>query len=144
MTGTASGSAPRFSRLYGFVSIALCAAFAAAGVLFLVYPDLPVRFFNGLSGTLGMTLAPEEGVGLFHLLGVAYMYVVAALAFLMYARPLDRSYPWLLVNAKGASAVLSVSLFFARGPFLIFLANAIVDGSIALGVAVLTLRRWHA
>ena len=138
--GHAPETSPGPGRLYRAVALALCAAFAAVGLLFLFFPGAPWRFFNGLSDMLGMARAPEEGLGLFHLLGVAYMYVVTLIAFLMYARPLDRSLPWLLVHAKGASALLSASLFVAHGPFLIYLANALVDGSIAVSLALFTLR----
>ncbi|HTY57882.1 MAG TPA: hypothetical protein VMF59_03655 [Bacteroidota bacterium] len=139
MTSASPGAPPGALRLYRALALALCAAFAAVGLLFLFFPGAPWRFFNGLSEILGMPRAPEEGRGLFHLLGVAYMYLVTLLAFLMYARPLKGAYPWLLVHAKGASALLSVYLFIADGPFLIYCANALVDGSIAVGVGLIAL-----
>jgi hypothetical protein len=114
----------------------LSVIFALVGILFLTFPDAPFVFFNGLSGPMGMPPSPLPGRGLYLVLGVGYMYCVALLALLMYRHPADRQYPMLLVNAKGASALLSASMVLIHGPYLIYFANAIVDGSIAVCVAV--------
>ena len=70
------------------------------------------------------------------------MYVVTLLALGMYRRPDVRTYPLLLIQAKSASAVLSIILCFTAGVQLILIANAIVDGAIALGVAHIEFR-WR-
>jgi hypothetical protein len=126
-------------RLYRPVSLLLCIAFAAVGILFLLFPGAAYRLFNDLSPRLGMVEAPVQERGLYLVLGVAYMYLVALLAMLMYRHPANRYFPLLLINAKGASALLSVLLFFVHGPYLIYLANALVDGLIAIGVFLLSL-----
>jgi len=51
------------------------------------------------------------------------MYVVALLACLMYRHPGITYFPFLLANAKLASAVLCLYLFLAHQPYLIYLVN---------------------
>ena len=128
---------PQFIRATGY---GLAAVFAAVGLTFLFLPGEVLRLFNGISGRLGMVRSPENGLSLFLALAVAYMYLVTLLAWMMGRRPERRIFPFLLANGKIASALISFGLFFARAPYLIFLANGVVDGLIGCGVLVLCLR----
>ena len=65
------------------------------------------------------------------------MYLVTLLAGLMFEKPGNRLLPLLLAQAKFASAVLSLAFFFGHSPYLVCLANAVVDG--LLGALVLGL-----
>ncbi len=56
------------------------------------------------------------------------MYLVTLLAYLMYRHPDEGQFPFLLANAKLASAALSLYQFLAHGPYLIYLANCLIDG----------------
>ena len=65
---------------------------------------------------------------------LGYMYVVTLLAWQMARHPEVRVFPWLLVHAKAASAVVCLGLFALQEQYLLYLANFVVDGAIALFV----------
>ena len=115
----------------------MAAVFAAVGGVFLAAPGSVISFFNSLSGPLGMRPAPASGPSLFSALAAAYMYLVTILAWNMARRPEEDIFPRLLVHAKLASAIVSLGLFFASTPYLVFLANGLVDGLIGGGVQFL-------
>jgi hypothetical protein len=124
-------------RLYRFASLAMAVAFAAVGLVFLFLPARVLALFNRFSAPLGLPAAPLQAGSFYPLLGVAYMYLVTLLAGLMFEKPGNRLLPLLLAQAKLASAVLSLVFFFGHSPYLVCLANAIVDG--CLGALVLRL-----
>lgn len=134
----AGGGRERLIRLTG---IALAGTFAVVGALFLVIPGQVLAAFNWLSSGVGLPTARSDGQAFYPALAVAYMYVVALLAWMMARRPSERVYPWLLVHAKAASSLLSLALFAIDERYLIYLANFAVDGAIALLVWWLCLRR---
>lgn len=121
------------------IGLVLAVVFAAVGLAFLVLPNGVLGVFNVLSRPLGMREGPLEGAAFYRVLAVGYMYVVTVLAFLMYRRPGNRLVVWLLVQAKAASAALSVGFFVLGAPYLIYLANAVCDSLIALGLLALCL-----
>ena len=137
-------SGPGAERLYKSVSVFLAVVFAVVGVIFLFVPDGVLSLFNNLSDLLGMQTAPLQGGGFYLILAVAYMYLVTLLAMLMFRLPENRVYPFILINAKAASSVLSLLLFIFFHPYLVFLANCVVDGAIAAVVAILNLRMKRA
>jgi hypothetical protein len=115
----------------------MAAVFAAVGGIFLAAPGSVISFFNSLSDPLGMRPAPASGPSLYTALAAAYMYMVTFLAWNMARRPEEEVFPRLLVQAKLASAFVSFGLFLVSGPWLVFLANGVVDGLIGAGVHVL-------
>lgn len=127
-------------KLHRAIGLILAVSFAIVGLIFLFIPGQVVVLFNDLSQSWSMTPAPPFETGLFHILAVAYMYVVTVLAYFMWRRPKDVLAPLLLANAKLASAALSFAAFFAGKGYLILLANGIVDGFLGIVVAVLYLR----
>ncbi len=112
----------------------MAGVFAAVGGLFLATPGAVIVFFNGLSGSMGMSPAPAAGPSLYSALTAAYMYLVTFLAWNMARRPNEDVFPRLLVHAKLASALVSFGLFLTYGPYLVLLANGVVDGLIGAGV----------
>ncbi len=124
-------------RLYRFASLAMAATFAAVGLVFLFLPARVLALFNRFSPPLGLPAAPLQAGSFYPILGVAYMYLVTLLAGLMFRKPGNRLLPLLLAQAKLASAVLSLAFFFGNSPYLVCLANAVVDG--LLGALVLCL-----
>lgn len=142
MDDTLAGAfvSPGYRKLYRASGLAMCLVFAAVGVLFLLWPAAVVHFFNTLAARWGFPESPIPSPSLYVALAAAYMYVVTLLALGMYRRPDVRTYPLLLIQAKSASAVLSIILCFTAGVQLILIANAIVDGAIALGVAHIEFR----
>jgi len=129
-----------WQKAYKPVSLVLAIAFLAVGTLFLIFPEAVVNLFNALSRTLGMVESNEQGNDFYRILAVGYMYVVTLLAYQMYRHPGDEKFLWLLVNAKGASSVLSFLFFVLHHPYLIYLTNGIVDGGIAVGLVVLRMK----
>lgn len=127
----------RLVRLSGRV---MAAIFAAVGLVFLVIPGRVLALFNEVGEVFGLPASPTDAFTLYLALAVAYMYVVTLLAWQMARRPRDRSYPWLLVNAKAASAVVCLILFVVQDHCLIYAANALVDGVIAAAVWGVALR----
>lgn len=127
-------------RVYRVTSITLAMIFAIVGVLFLVMPDQVLAFFNGISLRYGLPPSPSEGAGFFLILAAAYMYLVTLVAFLMYRNPGNSSFAFLLVNGKAASSILSILFILVHGCCLIYIVNAVTDGSIALGVFLLNRR----
>ncbi len=125
------------TRMYRYISGCLAIVFGLVGLAFLFLNDDVVEFFNRISIPLGMERAQLGGQHFYVILSVAYMYVVALLAFLMYRHPNDRFPPLILFNAKIASSLISFLMFFSHERLLIYLANGIVDGSIGLLVLVM-------
>jgi len=119
-------------RLYKVFSFTVAAIFAVVGLIFLFFPDWALIFFNSISGYLRLPQAPLQGTGFYLILASAYMYLVTLLAYLMYRHPEQKIYPFLLVQGKLASSVISIYLFFMHQHYLIYLANFIIDGFIGI------------
>lgn len=124
---------------YRLASLAMAACFAAVGLAFYAAPEAVLEWFNRLSAPLGVTPAPVQAGSFFPVLALAYMVLVFVLAGQMFRKPGNPVFPMLLALAKLASSVLSLVFFFGRAPYLVCLANAIVDGGI--GALVLWLSR---
>ncbi len=131
--------------LYRFVSLAMAAGFGAVGLVFLVLPDQVLGFFNRLSPPLGLSPAPVQSGSFYPILAIGYMYLVTLLAGLMLKKPGNPLFPMLLAQGKFASSFLSLVFFMGRAPYLICLANAVVDGGIGVLVLwMLFLQKRHA
>jgi hypothetical protein len=127
-------------RLIRLAGAGMAATFAVVGAIFLAIPDQVLAAFDYLARGLGWPQSPTEAHTLFLALAVGYMYVVTVLAVQLARRPREHAWPWLLAQAKGVSALLSLALFLFGGWYLICLANFLVDGSLAAGVWWLCLR----
>jgi hypothetical protein len=125
-----------FLRFYKILSVAFCVIFLIVGLTFLILPGKVLIFFNTLSQYSGMAPSPVEGIDLYLVLAVAYMYLVSLISFLMFRHPKNSHFPLLLANGKTASSFLSLLLFATHQPYLIFLVNFVVDGLIGLIVWV--------
>ena len=121
-------------KLYRAAALGLTAGFLVVGALFLAIPDGVLTLFNRLSEHLGLPEAPPLGHPFFLVLASGYMYLVSLLAWLMFKHPENKVFPFLLVQGKLATSLLSLGFFLAHRPFLIYLANFLVDGLIAAGV----------
>ncbi len=128
-------------RTYQSISLAMAIVFAVVGLIFLFCAGQVLHLFNILAIQLGLPQSSEEVTGFYLILAVAYMYVVTLLAFLMHRHAENPLPPFLLINAKAASALLSALFFVFHQSYLIYLVNAVVDGSIALAVAWLRKER---
>jgi hypothetical protein len=118
--------------LYRFVSLALAASFGTVGLVFFLMSDRVLGFFNRLSPPLGLSPAPVQSGSFYPILAIGYMYLVTLLAGLMFKKPGNRLLPMLLAQGKLASSILSLLFFFGRAPYLICLANTVVDGGIGM------------
>ncbi len=128
------------TRLVRLTGCCLTGTFAIVGVVFLVIPAQVLAAFNWLAEGLGWPESTVEPHTLFLALALGYMYVVTLLAWQMARHPEARAFPWVLVQAKGASAVICLGLFIFQEQYLLYLANFVVDGAIALLVWWLCLR----
>jgi hypothetical protein len=124
-------------RCYRLVSLTLSIAFGIVGIVFLAIPAQVLGFFNAISLHFGFPESPSQGISFFLILAVAYMYLVSMLAFMMYKNPGNSSFPLLLISAKSASSIVSILFVIVHGHSLIYIVNAITDGSIALVVFLL-------
>ena len=115
---------------YRLASLAMAACFAAVGLAFYAAPEPILAWFNRLSAPLGLAAAPIQAGSFFPVLALAYMVLVTVLAWLMFRRPGNPLPPRLLALGKLASSALSLLFFFGRAPYLVCLANAVVDGGI--------------
>jgi hypothetical protein len=114
--------------------------FLVVGLIFLLIPNRVLAFFNAAGDVVGLPASPTDAFTLYLALAVGYMYVVTLLAVQMARRPQDTAYPWVLVHAKAASALVCLVLFAVQDHYLIYLANAAVDGTIAAFVWMLAVR----
>lgn len=122
---------------YKLISLCMAVVFGVVGLIFLFMSADVLRFFNTLSGTLGMEeVIPGEN-HFYAALAVAYMYLVTLLAALMYLHPDRAVYPLLLLNGKFASSIASILFFVFDKHLLIFLTNGVVDGLIGLLVVAM-------
>lgn len=120
-------------KFYRIISLCLCIIFIIVGLIFLFLTAEVSIFFNSLSRVLGMVASPIITQNFYLILAVAYMYLVAVLAYFMYRQPGNRFFPLLLVHAKWASAFLSLYFFFNHSPYLIYLTNFFIDGFLGAG-----------
>jgi len=117
----------------GFTALAV--AFAATGLLFFLFPDGTVRTMNAVGRPVGFPPAPPSALRFWLSLGLAYMVLVTLLAAAIARDPRGRAglMP-ILAAGKATSSLTCLGYFVAARPHFIYLANAVVDGSIALGV----------
>ncbi|MCC6396378.1 MAG: hypothetical protein IT282_05125 [Bacteroidetes bacterium] len=131
------GDGNALTAVYRTASLTMAVIFAAVGLLFLLFSDGVLAFFNRVSDAIGFPGGPEHAVGFYLGLAVGYMYLVTVIAFMMWRHPRERILPFLLTNGKAATAILSAGLFIFQQPLLIYATNAIIDGAIAVGVFIL-------
>lgn len=119
-------------KTYRLLSLSLMIAFVTVGLVFLFIPGQVLIFFNNLSGFFGLPLIPVYEAGFYHILAVAYMSLVAVIAYFMVRHPEAASYPLLLACGKFVSSFLSLCFAVVIEPYLVFLVNCAVDGTIGL------------
>jgi hypothetical protein len=120
------------------IALALAVTFAVVGIVFLLAPTVALGPIDRFAVSSGWGL-PATGIdgGLFRGLAVAYMYVVALLAWMMFRQPAVPLWPTLLAHAKLASAAVSFILLAVQAPYLVYAANGIVDGLVGVGALLL-------
>jgi hypothetical protein len=128
----------RLVRLGGY---GMAATFGAVGVLFAAIPAKVLAAFNRLAAGLDWPLSATQPHTLYLALALGYMYVVTLLAWQIARHPEERAHAWVLTHAKAASAVVCLALFALQEQYLLYLANFVVDGAIALVVWWLCLKR---
>lgn len=138
--GPMSSGAARL-KLIRWTGMGLVTVFAAVGICFLVIPGQVLSAFNRLGDLLGWPASPTDAYTLFLALAAGYMWVVTVLAWRMAREPENGIYPWLLMQAKAASALICLLLFAVQDRYAIYLVNFLVDGAIAVFVWAVALRR---
>jgi hypothetical protein len=121
---------------------ALSLTFVVVGALFLLAPDATLRSLDASGALLGdFAATPPTGARLWLSLAVAYMVLVALLAWLA-QRDLAQARPYLalLFAGKASSSLIALLAYRTVAPCYPYLANFVIDGAIALGVAAI----WQA
>lgn len=118
----------------------LAVVFAAVGIVFAAIPGEVLAAFNWLADGAGWPESSTDPFILYLGLALAYMYMVTLLAWQTARHPQVRWFPWLLLQAKAASAIVCLFMFALQEQYVIYLANAIVDGAIAVLVWWVCLR----
>jgi hypothetical protein len=117
----------------------LAASFAIVGALFFVAPDGTIRAMTGIGAALGdFTPAPASALRFWLSLGTGYMVLVTALAYIA-QRDLQRHRVLvaLLALGKATSALTCLAFYLFSLDTFIYLANFLVDGSIAVTATVI-------
>ncbi|MCC6640688.1 MAG: hypothetical protein IT386_05940 [Deltaproteobacteria bacterium] len=117
----------------------LAVSFAVVGTLFFLAPDATLASLDGTGALFGsFPPTPATGARLWLSLSVAYMLLVTIFAF-MAQRDLAKARPYLalLFAGKAASSLAALSAYLTVSPAFPYLANFLVDGSIAVGVAAI-------
>jgi hypothetical protein len=117
----------------------LAFSFAAAGTLFLLAPDATLASLDATGALFGsFAPTPATGARLWLSLSVAYMLLVTIFAF-MAQRDLAHARPYLalLVAGKASSSLAALLAYRTVSPAFPYLANFLLDGAIAIGVAVI-------
>jgi hypothetical protein len=131
-----AGTAERLCRI---VLRFLAASFAVVGMLFLFFPDGTVRVLNAVGTYFGdFTPAPESQLRFWLSLATGYMALVTALAWVA-QRDMHRHRDLLLFLAlgKATSSLTCLAFYWYSLDAFIYLANAVVDGSIAVTALVI-------
>ncbi|GIW43949.1 MAG: hypothetical protein KatS3mg077_1231 [Candidatus Binatia bacterium] len=107
--------------------------FGLVGLLFFLFPDGTVDALNASGRWLGFPPAPHLAHRFWLSLGVAYMAVVTALAALIARAPIERRLLMVpLALGKATSSLTCLWFFLAYDRYFVYLANFLVDASLAL------------
>src|SRR5437016_5434036 len=126
---------PALDRLLRLLFTTLAAAFAVTGLLFFRFPHATVGTLNAAGRPVGFPPAPASALRFWLSLAVAYMMLVTLLAAAIARDPRGRAdlMP-ILAAGKATSSLTCAGYFVASSPAFIYLANALVDGTLALVV----------
>ena len=112
---------------------ALAIAFATTGLLFFLFPDGTIRALNAAGSRFGFPPAPASELRFWLSLAVAYMVLVTLLAAEIARDPQGRAHLMpILAAGKATSSLTCLGYFVASSPAFVYLANFLVDGSLAL------------
>ncbi|MCX8072440.1 MAG: hypothetical protein N3C12_08315 [Candidatus Binatia bacterium] len=130
---TPSSAEATVDRLLGLVYRVLAWTFGLVGALFFLFPDGTVDALNAVGRPLGFPPAPHLAHRFWLSLGVAYMAAVTALAALIAKAPTERRLLMVpLAIGKATSSLTCLWFFAAFDRYFIYLANFLVDASLAL------------
>jgi hypothetical protein len=112
---------------------ALAIAFAATGLVFLLFPDGTIRALDAAGRPLGFPPAPASELRFWLSLAVAYMVLVTLLAAAIARDPRGRAHLMpILAAGKATSSLTCLGYLLCSTPAFVYLANFLVDGSLAL------------
>ncbi|MCK5093634.1 MAG: hypothetical protein KAR18_02835 [Spirochaetes bacterium] len=117
-------------KLYKPLSFIGMLFFAFAGVIFLFFPEKVFVYFNTISRLLGMSRSPVKGIMFYCIFTVGYLFTAALIAFFMYRYPENRHFPLLLTQGQLVVTVVSLAMFLAHKPYLIYAVSFILNGII--------------
>jgi|GEM_PF-3183212 len=117
----------------------------AASLLFLVQAKAILTFFNSLSVSLHLPLAPVEPGSLARVITVGYLYLLMVLAWRAARRPDETLTLFFISHGSFGNGVVAVLLMIFQAPFLVYIIHSIV--SFTLGFLAVWLshraKRWR-
>src|SRR5437763_6918252 len=121
----------------------LAVAVAATGLVFFLFPAGTLGVLNAAGSPLGFPAVPPSALRFWLSLGLAYMVLVTLLAAAIARDPRGRA-PLMpiLAAGKATSSLTCAGYFVASSPAFIYLANALVDGTLALTVLAAYAAVW--
>jgi len=120
-------------RALRLLFVALAVAFGVTGLLFFLFPDGMIRFLNAAGRPLGFPPAPPSELRFWLSLAVAYMVLVTLLAASIARDPRGRALLMpILAAGKATSSLTCFGYFVGSSHALVYLANGLVDGSLAV------------
>src|SRR5438105_11813669 len=112
---------------------ALAVAFGTTGLVFFLFPDGTIRFLDAVGRPLGFSDAPVSALRFWLSLAVAYMVLVTLLAAAIARDPRGRAHLMpILAAGKATSSLTCLGYFVGSSSAFVYLANALVDGTLAL------------
>src|SRR5262245_47382864 len=122
---------------------AFAAAFAGTGFLFFCFPDGTIRFLNAAGAVVGFPPAPTSELRFWLSLALAYMVLVTLLAATIARDPRGRAHLMpILAAGKATSSLTCAGYLVASSPAFVYLANALVDGTLAVTVLAAYAAVW--
>lgn len=123
----------RLERALSFLFAGLAIAFGVTGALFFLFPDSTIEALNAAGSVLGLPPAPPSALRFWVSLSTAYMVLVTLLAAAIARAPRARAHLMpILAAGKATSSLTCLGYFAATEPAFVYLANGLVDGSLAL------------
>jgi hypothetical protein len=116
-----------------------------ASVSFLAWAKAILSYFNTLSQSIGLPLAPVEPGSLARAVTVGYLYLLMVLAWRAARRPDETLTLFFISHGSFGNGVIAVLLVLFHAPFLVYIVHCIV--SFSLGFLAVWLfhraKRWR-
>jgi hypothetical protein len=117
----------------------------AASFLFLIKAKAILSFFNSLSASLNLPLAPVDPGSLARAVTVGYLYLLMVLAWRAARRPDETLTLFFISHGSFGNGIVAVLLIVFHAPFLVYIVHCIISFSLGFLMVWLSHRakRWR-